>query len=557
MKFLVFSTDLLPLEGVPTSGTALRTYQIVRGLEDEGHQVVISVPSNALDGFYKNNDTHSLSSDVLKTLNEWKTNSFDASNQLNIVSRVNPDVIFCGHWPAITFLRKPRQPIIVDLAGPHILESHFQNRGTDTAAVLGKLNALSLADYYIVSGQSQKRYFLSYLLRADVNSPIDRIIEIPMPLPENEPNKDKERLSYLNQVLESDYQPKFIFGGIFLPWQDPSPGLYACEKSIRDKNRGTLTLIGGEHPNYKIKKGLYEKLFKNLEKNKNVLRMNMLPYDQFINQLSSHDVAVDLMSWNLERQLAVTIRTTSYLWSGLPVIYNNYSDLSEYIKEYDAGWCVDPKDFNSIDLIFDEIYRNPKLVIQKSKNAFKLAKDKFSRRDAAKKIVNLLKAQAKTLIREADILLDYPQSKNLFLSKSHPIKQKFVGRLPKLNEIRLKFAKLETNEQTQKDVCINLFIYTNKAKTKIYSKVFFFDEIKSDELFQIDIPSDAYNNLGTDDFSGFTYELEISSENITKGENIISPWLVNNSPYPLRELFYADKAIKNVALCMQTYGQVF
>ena len=55
MKILIFTTDLPPLKGYPTSGTALRTYNLGLGLRELGHEVIISPPKSALSSFLNTN----------------------------------------------------------------------------------------------------------------------------------------------------------------------------------------------------------------------------------------------------------------------------------------------------------------------------------------------------------------------------------------------------------------------------------------------------------------------------------------------------------------------
>jgi len=56
-----------------------------------------------------------------------------------------------------------------------------------------------------------------------------------------------------------------------------------------------------------------------------------------------------------ERELFTT-RTVEYLWCGLPVIYNNYAEITDYIREYNAGWIVDPQDREAIATVLNEIF---------------------------------------------------------------------------------------------------------------------------------------------------------------------------------------------------------
>ncbi|MCB0358767.1 MAG: glycosyltransferase family 4 protein, partial [Bdellovibrionales bacterium] len=89
-------------------------------------------------------------------------------------------------------------------------------------------------------------------------------------------------------------------------------------------------------------------------------------------------VAVEAMEYNLERDLAFTTRTIEYLWCGLPVLYNDYAEISGHIAEYDAGWLVKPDDRHSIGKALQEIFSNPRLVEQKGRNATCLVADRFS-----------------------------------------------------------------------------------------------------------------------------------------------------------------------------------
>ena len=358
MRILVFTTDLIPLPGVATSGTALRTWGIAQGLKAHGHEIVISVPRSALSGFNRTAASSDLPSETIAMLGELKRLAFDSSNQEEILATVNPDAIVCGHWPAMTLSQKPRQPLIIDLAGPHILERHYQKSDNQPGAIIAKLNAVASADSYIVSGPSQRLYFLSYLLRAGVDDAAGRIAEITMPLDPNLPD-------FPVRGLAAD-SPRFVFGGVFLPWQDPSRALLGLSAELTARGRGMLRLIGGKHPNYDIDSALYRELFAELSKNSRVTTLPMLPYEKFISELGQSDVALDVMRWNLERQLAVTIRSTTYLWAGVPVIYNDFADLAGLVRNYDAGWTISPDDPSALKQVIEQIYSDPSVIAAKS-----------------------------------------------------------------------------------------------------------------------------------------------------------------------------------------------
>ena len=269
MKFLVFFTDVLPLPGVPTSGTPLRTHGLVQGLRAHGHEVETSVPRAALDGMLATYDLASFNAEVRSEIARLRDTAFDFTNQASLVRAARPDVVLCGHWPAATFSERIAPLLVIDLAGPHLLERHFQGTPDHAGAVLGKLNALSRADLFIVSGAKQRLYFLSFMLRARVERPEERTVTIHMPLSPQLPPRTPP-------AAGPDY-PRFVFAGVFLPWQDPTRALSDTADAIGKRGRGSLTIIGGPHPHYPLSHGVYADLVAKLGQLPYVKTLPMLP----------------------------------------------------------------------------------------------------------------------------------------------------------------------------------------------------------------------------------------------------------------------------------------
>ena len=549
MKILVFTTDMLPLEGFPTSGTALRTFGIVQGLRSLGHEVVVSVPRSAVEGTKKRLNMSTLSPDARRVFNSYSALAFDGANQNRIIAECGPDVIICGHWPAMTLSTKPSQALIIDLAGPHMLERHYQGSPNQAGALLGKLTALGRADYYIVSGPTQRLYFLSFLLRAQIEQAERRIIELTMPLP---PQAPKNKANAEDAISASDY-PQFVFGGVFLPWQDPTAALTALSRELEKRKRGSLTLIGGPHPSYKMRQGIYDSLFASLEKNPRVSTHPMLPYADFIDALAEKNVALDLMSWNLERELAVTIRSTSYLWAGLPIIYNDFADLSKLIGKYDAGWCVNPDDAQALQAVLAEIFDNPSLVIKKSQNAARLAREVFSWDKAVEPLLKFLGAPEIKHAHETDLIYDFPDSAELPIHKSASLDQRFLCRLHGLSRVEIRIAT--HNRKIKKPLSLALHklegaetrdgrLLTEGRPTLIKELEITADSLKNNEWCALDFSP-------LPDSAGSAYSLKITAEEISP-ENSVSPWAVKGCPYPLLEMRYQDKRVAQTSICMRT-----
>jgi len=528
MKILVFTTDLPPVPGLATSGTALRTYGLAQGLKAHGHEVLLSPPRSAVESSQEKLDRVSLTPLAKQQFEEYAALAFDVSNQSDVVQQLRPDAILCGHWPAMTLTVKPSQALIIDLAGPHILERHYQGSGEHQDAVLGKLSVLAAADYFIVSGASQRLYFLSYLNRAAVQEPEKRIVQITMPLPPESPPHQRE----------GEF-PQLLFGGVFLPWQDPSPGLDAAVAALSQYDCGHLKMIGGAHPSYPIKGGVYEALFEKLAQHPRVSTSGMLPYEAFVSEMGKADVAVDLMRWNLERQLAVTIRSTTYLWAGVPVLYNDYADLADLIAQYDAGWTVDPSSETAIKAAFREIFSDQALVKQKSENASKLARECFSWDRAVEPLLALFRAKTDAARPQTDIYFDLPENAEIELSPDSPVEQHFITRLPGLQRIA---CRLATGGKPC-EVPVRMQLLDKKDARVIAEKTFEPDSIHNNDWIALDTEPLA-DSAGKE----LTLRIETSSPSSTK----LNLWALNSSPYPMCGLFAAGRKLPHHSLCFRT-----
>lgn len=545
MRILVFTTDVIPLAGLATSGTALRTFGLIQGLRAHGHEVLVSVPKTALSGLLKTAARSDLDPPVRREIDELTALSFDSFNQPQVLARTNPEVVICGHWPALTLRYKPSQLLILDLAGPHLLERHFQALPDWRGALNAKLSVLATADYYIVSGPSQRLYFLSFLLRTAVPDAERKIITITMPLDPKMPEPQRDPARY----------PRFVFGGVFLPWQNPAAGLKRVAAELEMRRTGELALIGGAHPNYPISEGLYGELFRSLSANPFVTVKSMLPYRSFLDELMSADVAVDLMHWNLERQLAITIRTTTYLWSGLPVIYNDYADLGRLINAYDAGWCLDPEDANALGSVLEQIFCDPNTVRNKSENARRLSREVFAWDRAVAPLLDLLGRSGRSLRRECDIVFDFPDSADFPILPGKSIEQYFLCRVGGLSRVECRIATHGRELEQPLTVSVrevgdwraeNLLCKSAGNGRLVVRKTIEPAAVRNNEWLAVDFEPEI-DSAG----KAFALSLETVTGN-SLSESACSPWAVKDSPFPLLGLRYGEKVLPHTAMCLKT-----
>ena len=356
-RVLVVSPDLLPYEGVPTVGAGLRAWGLGQGLRARGHDVLFSMPAKAIVGYEDR-----LPEEAGRLA--WRQRSLE-----KLLRTVEPDVLVAGGWPVLTnLLESPRIPVVLDQHGPHMLEREYQGTGYGEGNAAEKIRALRMADYFTCAGQRQLDYFQDWLARAGWSEEDrrERAVGIPVSLsPELPARQPGDELT-------------FVFGGTFLPWQDPSIGLETLAHELEQRDQGRLLLFGGRHRFHPIEGGVMDELVERLGRSPRVVVAGTVTHEELVDTYSRSHVAIDLMKSNSERQLAFTTRTAEYLWCGLPVIYNDYAELADHIREYEAGWTVDPEDAEAIAKVISGIFDDPTQVEERSRNAQRLARERLN-----------------------------------------------------------------------------------------------------------------------------------------------------------------------------------
>jgi hypothetical protein len=288
-----------------------------------------------------------------------------------VVERTEPDaVLVCGWAISESLAQDPflEVPVVLDQHGPHMLERHYQRVGQLEHNSEQKQRALKAADFFSCAGEHQLEYFQDWLKQAGWSDEerAERSTAMLFSLSPDPPER------------QSADELTFVYGGVWLPWQDPSAGLLALLEQLNRRDRGVLRLFGGKHPWIKIDGGVFERLVAELEASPRVVHEGQVDHAELVRHYTKAHVAIDLMERNPERELAFTSRTVEFLWCGLPVLYNNYSELSDLIRDYDAGWTVDPEQPDQINAALNEIFEAPEVVARKSENAQRLVRERLT-----------------------------------------------------------------------------------------------------------------------------------------------------------------------------------
>jgi glycosyltransferase involved in cell wall biosynthesis len=358
-RILVVSGDMLPLPGLPTTGAGLRAWGLIKGLEARGHDVVYLMPETSLKSAALGVDRSAYRSRTY--------NNLSSDDLYRHIKDLSPDVLVFQHWSTAASFAGSSIPMAIDFHGPLLLETLYQDLPHYEGLRQVKIQTLAKADFFTCAGQRQRHYFYPWLMQAGFDLRHDLIQVIPVSLSPDMP----ARSPAVGEVT-------FVYGGVFLPWQDPSLALETLVTTLEERQTGRLKLFGGKHPSIQIPPGKYHDLLPRLDRSPRVELMGMIPRDALVDTYLRSHVAIDVMVRNPERELAFTTRTVEYLWCGLPVIYNNYAELADYIRDYDAGWTVDPLDANAIRSVIEAILDDPACVARKSINAQRLVRERLT-----------------------------------------------------------------------------------------------------------------------------------------------------------------------------------
>lgn len=371
MKILLLAADVEPQAGVATSGGGMRSWQLARSLQFAGHDVRVSIP----------NFTYLYMRFEQNIPEERRRESWNPNTQDAIVARHRPDaVLFSCTW-IVDNLRLPTSCLrIQDLNGPQLLEMVAKGHHDGTPSIEAKVQHLAKADYLFCAGRRQREYFLPFLMLAGfaVDQP-NCLPVVPLCIPEDLPRRSFPE------------QPRLLTGGGFYPWQDPRRAMQALSNVMRRHPEAELCVVGNSHGVTGSDCQSYRALQEAFAKLDNVRFLDFLGWRELVELEASSSFAVELHARTTERELAVTTRGVNHLWSGLPVVYNNYSELSDSIEKYDAGWTIDSENVAVIESSLESILADPTLAVTKADGARELTRHERDWRTAAQPLLEFLK----------------------------------------------------------------------------------------------------------------------------------------------------------------------
>lgn len=375
MKILAFCSDLLPFPGLATSGGGLRSWQLVQSLRALGHDVIASMP---MFTFLSRQFADRVPPEIV-------ANAWDRENQDSLVELHQPDaILFTSTWIVDCLEHRPDCPLIYDLHGPQLLEQHYKRERNTPHNLQAKIERLSKADFVICAGERQRLYFLPFLLMAGYAvEDLDRgLAVVPIACDPQLP------------VHEFPKELEVVMGGGFFPWQDSTVAMLAIKEVLSSSigQRTRFRIFGGSHGITGDDDVRFNQLRAELAHLPNVTFEGYVPHDRLIEIYRKASLALDVHARNPERELAITTRTVEYLWSGLPVIHDDFSEMAGWIRQYDAGWTVDPCNPSCVCQALSDALSSPSTLAATGQNAQSLVRDRFIHSQAIEPLAEYLRS---------------------------------------------------------------------------------------------------------------------------------------------------------------------
>lgn len=354
-RVLVVTTEPVPLPGFVPSGAGLRAWGLAQGLHGRQFQVEIAMAADSAQG-----PVPELHGGVAISI-------FQRDHLTERVRAARPDVLVMQHWGLMDRLGDVDCPLAIDLAGPHLLERTFWGTPSLEQDLEQKIAALRRADFLTCSGEFQRKYFIAFALQSGFDLADPHLLPvIPFSVAPELPTEREHDAT------------TFAYCGMLLPWQDPRAGIVALVETLAARGKGRLRLIGARHPTHDVSMGKFDALLAQLATSPRVSLEPPRPFNDLEDLLVSCGVAIDLMARNAEREIAFTSRTVVYLACGLPVVHDNYSELSGLIEQYDAGWCLDPEDAQAAKALFARLLDDPAEAERRRENARRLVRERLT-----------------------------------------------------------------------------------------------------------------------------------------------------------------------------------
>jgi hypothetical protein len=379
-KVFILSNDVVPSLGMPVAAPGLRAFGLAEGLRANGVKVKTLVTRGFTDRQW---------------LRFGRSVPHPTAPHAEVVSARRLARYLETNAPAVAVLINSNQvdhlrPIrgvryVLDFFAPKMLETlyqHGEGYPRDELAALRrrKIQAIELADAFIVNGKKKLPYFLAWMLQADrdIRSLPVEVVNMCAPV------------SFSGEAGPVGSGVRFAVAGYLQSWSTLGSWVKVVERQLERPGMRLDLLLpwhwgGAAERSHESRADLDR-----LERNGSVTTHGPMTYSEFQAFLSKIDVSIDLFQHNLEREYAMVTRSVISLACGVPVIHPPFTEVSPMIAEYDAGWLIDPPDTKALEDVIGGILEDPDLVRRKKENARALASEVLDPAVAVKPLLRIM-----------------------------------------------------------------------------------------------------------------------------------------------------------------------
>jgi hypothetical protein len=379
-KVFILSNDVVPSLGMPVAAPGLRAFGLAEGLRANGVKVKTLVTRGFTDRQWLRfgRSVPHPTAPHAEVVSARRLARYLETNAPAVVVLINSNQV--DHLRPIRGVR-----YVLDFFAPKMLETlyqHGEGYPRDELAALRrrKIQAIELADAFIVNGKKKLPYFLAWMLQADrdVRSLPVEVVNMCAPV------------SFSGEAGPVGSGVRFAVAGYLQSWSTLGSWVKVVERQLERPGMRLDLLLpwhwgGAAERSHESRADLDR-----IERNSSVTTHGPMTFSEFQAFLSKIDVSIDLFQHNLEREYAMVTRSVISLACGVPVIHPPFTEVSPMIAEYDAGWLIDPPDTKALEDVIGGILDDPDLVRRKKENARALASEVLDPAVAVKPLLRIM-----------------------------------------------------------------------------------------------------------------------------------------------------------------------
>lgn len=376
---VVISNDLVPGLGMPVAAPGLRAFGLAEGLRANGVRTRTVVAKGMLERQWPRFGRSVPAPTAPKTevMNAGQLPRYLKSNTPAVAIMINSNQIDqLGPIDGVSY--------VLDFFAPKMLETLYQLGDEYPAEELErlrqrKIEAIKLADAFIVNGRKKLPYFVAWLLQSgrDIRHlPMDVVNMCAPVAPERGVGTREDGV-------------RFAVAGYLQSWSKLGGWPKALERQL-DRPGVTLELLTPWHWGNLRRKHESADDLERLVEHPSVTAHGSMNFSDFRRFVAGVDVTVDLFHHNLEREYAMVTRSIISLAAGTPVVHTPFTEVSPMIEAYDAGWLVEEGDGERFEKILEEIITDSDALARKTENARRLADEMLDPKVAVQPLIRIM-----------------------------------------------------------------------------------------------------------------------------------------------------------------------